>query len=143
MSFVSALLVSCQPFVSYYPPQQKETYTPVSYKIAPQLHGDGGTVLQCWACTKIPELEAHTSFCWTHRGRSNQAELLLSYFLTEVQVKKRKVGKAPSVQNLQQGTVFRTVYLALKSGTAGTVSVKAVVAELFLFFSPEQSTVKY
>lgn len=75
MIFVSAVLVSYQPFVSYYPPQQKETYTRVSYKIAPQLHEDGGTVLRGWTCTKIPQLEAYNSFCWTRCGGSNQAEL--------------------------------------------------------------------
>lgn len=72
--FVSARLVSYQPFVSHYPPQRKEMYTCVSYKIAPQLHEDGGTVLRCGTCTKIPEREAYISFCWTHCGGSNQAE---------------------------------------------------------------------
>lgn len=71
MIFVSAVVVSYQPFVRYYPPQQKEMYTHVSYKIAPQLHEDGSTVLRRWTSTKIPEMEVYISFCWTHCGGSN------------------------------------------------------------------------
>lgn len=64
----------------------------------------------------------------------SKAELSLNWTPSQT----HEIGKAPSLEKLQHGILFRRVYLALNSSTAGTVSVKAAIVSLtrvLVFFS--------
>lgn len=119
----------------------------MSCKSTSQTCKDSDTMLRCGACTRMTELLACTSFCWSLKGKeichSQMAFLTAELFLNRTPRPGHEIGKAPSLQKLQHGKLFRRVYLALKSGTVGRVSEKAAIVSLTrVLFFPERANSK-